>query len=190
MSPRATLGPLFIIMSSSPLLAATSVLSGSGWRFLYFDAPTRGEQVRLLFKVARQPFQDVRLAFPKGLAKFKQCVLGDDSPLLFDQCPTVISPQGQALSQTAAIMAFVGRELGHAPTDPYLHAKATAITIGCEEARNKLFYGSLISRLIAGVLDAKLGLIATPLVSLIAWKNRRSHRRYMRHFCAPLKDKL
>jgi hypothetical protein len=37
------------------------------WQLLYFDAPTRGEQLRLLFKAAKTEFKDVRLEYPRGL---------------------------------------------------------------------------------------------------------------------------
>merc|ERR1719197_549168 len=72
-----------------------------GWQVLYFDAPTRGEQLRMLFAAANTPFKDVRFSFPKGLTPYKQETLGDKSPLMFDQCPTVISPEGTAVSQVS-----------------------------------------------------------------------------------------
>ena len=56
-----------------------------GWQLLYFDAPTRGEQLRLLFLLAGVPFEDTRLAWPAGLNRYKRAVLGDASPLMFDQ---------------------------------------------------------------------------------------------------------
>ena len=73
----------------------TTAAAGPGqWRLLYFDAPTRGEQLRLLFRLAKQPFDDVRLVWPSGIAPYKHAALGDASPLLFDQCPMVTSPDG------------------------------------------------------------------------------------------------
>ena len=53
------------------------------WRLIYFDAPTRGEQIRILFFLAGTSFSDVRLRhFPRSLDPYKKAALGDESPLL------------------------------------------------------------------------------------------------------------
>jgi len=71
----------------------------SGWKFLYFNAPTRGEQVRMLFAAGATPFEDITFDFPAGLSPYKHAAMGDKSPLMFDQCPTVISPEGTSVNQ-------------------------------------------------------------------------------------------
>ena len=82
----------------------TTAAAGPGqWQLLYFDAPTRGEQLRLLFRLAKQPFDDVRLVWPSGIAPYKHAALGDASPLLFDQCPMVTSPDGHHIAQTLSV---------------------------------------------------------------------------------------
>jgi hypothetical protein len=44
--------------------SASSAVPGR-WRLLYFDAPTRGEQVRLLFTAAKVDFDDEKLDYPR-----------------------------------------------------------------------------------------------------------------------------
>ena len=136
----------------------TTAAAGPGqWRLLYFDAPTRGEQLRLLFRLAKQPFDDVRLVWPSGIAPYKHAALGDASPLLFDQCPMVTSPDGHHIAQTAAAMQFVGRRLGLAPAGGddggvAADARALALTLGAEELRNAVFYKLLIPAVAGEIL--------------------------------------
>lgn len=127
----------------------------SGWKLLYFRFPTRGEQLRLLFKIAKQPFEDVRLDFPSGILPYKHAALGDASPLLFDQCPTVTSPEGVHISQTPVAMAFVGRRLKLAPQDDALDARALSLAMFSEEIRNGVFYKLFFPSVICMVLQKK-----------------------------------
>ena len=54
----------------------TSTTMGT-WRLLYFAFPTRGEQLRLLFKAAGVDFEDVRIeAFPRGLDQYRRAAMG------------------------------------------------------------------------------------------------------------------
>jgi glutathione S-transferase len=139
--------------------------SASGWRVLYFDAPTRGEQLRMLMAAAGQTFEDKRVDFPQGLAEFKHASLGDQSPLLFDQCPTVSSPDGVHISQVAAAMQFAGNRLGLAPTPAAdtpeaianADGRAMSLVLGSEELRNQVFYKLLIPMIVRTILAKKLG---------------------------------
>ena len=112
------------------------------WRVLYFDVPFRGEQVRMLFAVAGQPFVDTRLNFPKGLIPYKKAALGDESPLLgTDKCPAVTAPDGTHCIETADIMRFVGQQVGLAPLAGSTEdATAVAVTLLAQQAINKIFY--------------------------------------------------
>ena len=87
------------------------------WRVIYFDAPNRGEQIRILLALANTPFEDVRVSpFPQGLDPYKKAALGDDSPLLgTDLCPAVTAPDGTHCVETTDIMRFVGQRVGMAP---------------------------------------------------------------------------
>jgi glutathione S-transferase len=136
--------------------SASSAVPGR-WRLLYFDAPTRGEQVRLLFTAAKVDFDDEKLDYPKGLLKYKKAQMGDASPLMFDQCPAVTSPLGQHVSQVAACMQFVGRSTGLAPDDPAMDSRAMALTLGSEDLRNTVFYKLLMPMAISAILRTKFG---------------------------------
>lgn len=91
--------------------------------------------------------------------------MGDDSPLLFDQCPTVISPEGTAISQVAAAMQFAGGRLGLAPApkdaspDARMEADARALSLALysEEMRNNIFYKMLLPRAAVKVIRWKCG---------------------------------
>ena len=45
------------------------------WELIYFDAPTRGEQLRMLFHASGVEFIDRRLAYPSGLDAYKHGAL-------------------------------------------------------------------------------------------------------------------
>ena len=75
-------------------------------KFTYFDMPGRGEQVRLLLKYAKASFEDIRMQMAdwpkeKKSGKFE-----------FEQLP-VLQYKGKQLSQTPAIMIFLGRQFGY-----------------------------------------------------------------------------
>eukprot|EP00933_Yihiella_yeosuensis_P018932 TRINITY_DN15415_c0_g2_i1.p1 TRINITY_DN15415_c0_g2~~TRINITY_DN15415_c0_g2_i1.p1 ORF type:complete len:269 (+),score=33.33 TRINITY_DN15415_c0_g2_i1:64-807(+) len=160
--------------------------ASASWRLLYFSAPTRGEQLRILFHAAKTPFEDIRLEFPKGLRPYKYAALGDASPLMFDQCPAVTSPDGHHVAQVAACMQFVGRSLGLAPTSPALDAKAMALTLYSEEIRNGVFYKLLIPAVVRKILRKRFcGIFCflSPIVDLYfrTGKVRSSLRGRLEH---------
>eukprot|EP00240_Pyramimonas_obovata_P015942 CAMPEP_0118929592 /NCGR_PEP_ID=MMETSP1169-20130426/6545_1 /TAXON_ID=36882 /ORGANISM="Pyramimonas obovata, Strain CCMP722" /LENGTH=269 /DNA_ID=CAMNT_0006871811 /DNA_START=260 /DNA_END=1067 /DNA_ORIENTATION=- len=147
------------------------MVSPSDFRVLYFDAPTRGEQIRLLFVITGTPFEDVRFKFPGGIKPFKQATMGDDSPLAFDQVPCV-EHNGIAIAQTSACMHYVGSQLGLAPGTPGGDSLAMSITMGAEEARNAVFYGTLIPVVL---LKYIMGLrLARALTGW--WRKKRYHK--------------
>ena len=111
--------------------AGAALAAATPWKVVYFDAPTRGEQLRILLVVAGAPFVDERVKMG-GLAELQHATLGDASPLMFDQCPMVVSPDGTTVAQTAACMQFVGRQTDLAPKDPDMDARAMALTLGSE----------------------------------------------------------
>jgi len=105
-----------------------------GWRIIYFDAPNRGECLRLLLTAAGEKFEDVRLAFPAGLAQYKSASAGDASPLPFDQAPIVQhAKSGASIGQTAAAAMYIGMETGLAPTDVKQQACAQSAAVGIQE---------------------------------------------------------
>ena len=126
------------------------------WRVLYFDAPNRGEQVRMLLVLASQPFADVRLRFPEGLDPYKTAALGEESPLLgTDKCPAVTSPDGTHCIETSEIMRFVGQRVGLAPrAGSSEDAKAMVIKLLAQQVMNIVFYGLLKQMVIREVLGS------------------------------------
>jgi glutathione S-transferase len=142
--------------NSSSEISSTNHTPGH-WRLLYFDAPTRGEQIRLLFKVANIPFDDVRLEFPKGLIPYKTATMGDQSPLLgTDKCPAVTSPEGEHCVETADIMRFVGKRLGLAPESEEEGARAVELTLVAQKVLDEVFYPLLLPMVYQNILDNEL----------------------------------
>ena len=125
---------------------------GSG-RLLYFDAPNRGEQVRILLALAGTPFDDVRLKYPEGLNPYKKAAMGDASPLLgTDLCPAVTAPDGSHCVGTSDIMRFVGARVGWAPPEgSAADAKAMEVVLEMQSVMNGVFYGSLRSAVVQRV---------------------------------------
>ena len=123
------------------------------WRLLYFDAPNRGEQVRILFALAGTPFDDVRLKYPEGLNPYKKAAMGDASPLLgTDLCPAVTAPDGTHCVETSDIMRFVGARVGWAPPEgSAADAKAMEVVLEMQSVMNGVFYGSLRSAVVQRV---------------------------------------
>ena len=128
------------------------------WRLLYFDAPTRGEQIRLLFKISGVEFDDVRLEYPRGLEPYKTNTMGDDSPLCgTDLCPAVTSPDGEHCVETSDIMRLVGRAVGLGPASEADDKRAAAITVRAQEVLNRSFYKMLLPMVTLNILSEDLG---------------------------------
>ena len=142
----------------TPIIAPVVPHTPGSWRFLYFDAPTRGEQVRMLFFLASTPFDDVRLKFPEGLTPYKTAAMGDASPLLgTDQCPAVTDPSGVHCVETSDIMKFVGRQVGMAPPEgSAADAKATEMCLLAQTALNECFYKLLLPMVVSTILRGEL----------------------------------
>jgi len=143
------------------IVAPAVVHTPGTWRVLYFDAPNRGEQVRMLLVLARQPFADVRLRFPEGLNPYKNAAMGDDSPLLgTDLCPAVTAPDGTHCIETADIMRFVGQRVGLAPpAESAEDAKAMELTLLAQEALNKCFYPLLKAMVVRELLGRVMSVV-------------------------------
>ena len=143
---------------------ATAHVPGT-WRLLYFDAPTRGEQIRVLFGLAKVDFEDVRLEFPRGLDKFKTAAMGDESPLCgTDLCPAVTNPRGEHKVETADIMRWVGQQVGLAPETEAEDARAVELTAMAQQILDQSFYPCLKPAVVKRVLQMEsislLGCIA------------------------------
>ena len=128
------------------------------WQLIYFNAPNRGEQVRMLFALARVPFVDVRLQYPEGLNPYKKAAMGDASPLLgTDQCPAVTAPDGTHCVETADVMRFVGQRVDLAPAaGSEQDAKAMETTLLAQSLMNKVFYGLLKPMVVNKIFSTQL----------------------------------
>ena len=83
-------------------------------KLYYFDVYARAEPIRLLLNHAKVPFEDVRVQ-GEDFAKLK----GDSNKLEFGQLP-VLEHDGRFLSQSAAILRYLGAQHGYYPSDPTL----------------------------------------------------------------------
>jgi glutathione S-transferase len=104
------------------------------YRLLYFPFRGRGEQIRLLFHALEIEYEDVAIEKPTLMELKKQ---GPEA-LLFGSVP-VLEDGDFKLAQGPAILSYLGRKHGAAPTDPELAAQADAVTLGAEDLRSKYF---------------------------------------------------
>jgi glutathione S-transferase len=100
----------------------------------YFPIRGRGEQVRLLLHALQVPFEDVHVTRDRFMAMKK----AGPGTLYFGSLP-MLADGDFRLVQGPAIMSYVGRTHGAAPTDARLAARAEAITLGAEDLRVQYF---------------------------------------------------
>jgi len=89
-------------LSTAPSLAGCTVS--------YFDAPGRGEAVRLALVVADVSFTDERVSFLEWRGK--------KPTLPFGSMPVLTLANGTVITQQRAILRFIGKQAGTYPTDP------------------------------------------------------------------------
>ena len=77
----------------------------------YFNGYGRGEAIRMALSHAKAPFENVFYGFGEDLAKLKA-----SGNLEFGQVP-VLEVDGKFLSQSIAILRYVGIKYGYYPTD-------------------------------------------------------------------------
>ena len=101
------------------------------YRLTYFAKRGRGEQVRLLLREADVPYQDVHVA-GRSFASLQD---EGASKLWFGSIP-LLEDGDFRLVQGSAIMGYLGRKHGLAPTDAQGIARADAMTLGAEDLRS------------------------------------------------------
>lgn len=104
------------------------------YKLWYFPARARAEQIRLLFHALEVPFEDVTVDREIFMDLKKQGV----KALSFGSLP-MLEDGDFRLVQSAAIMGYVARKHGAAPTDPQAAARADSIVLGAEDLRVKYF---------------------------------------------------
>lgn len=141
------------------------------WRLIYFNAPNRGEQIRLLFHIAGVAFHDVRITpYPQGLDPYKVAVMGEASPLCgTDKCPAVTTPDGTHVVETSDIMRFVGQRVGLAPPDGSVQdAKAMEMCLVAQKVINDVFYGLFMRAVVKHIAGMEFfGLLGSVLPRLL-----------------------
>ena len=88
---------------------------------------------------------------------------------MFDQYPTVRSPEGHFVSQTAASMQYVGRSNNFAPEGVADDALALSLTMGSEDVRNKVWYKLMVPSVLYYVLGKKFGGLLCFLRPVVSW---------------------
>jgi glutathione S-transferase len=104
------------------------------YRLRYFPIRGRGEQIRLFLHALQQPFEDV----PVRREQFPELKKEGPGTLAFGSLP-LLEDDGFKLVQGPAIMGYLARKHGVAPTDLQQAARADAITLGAEDLRSKYF---------------------------------------------------
>lgn len=120
-------------------------LPDGAWRVLYFDAPNRGEQLRLLFALAGTPFEDYRLAFPEGKTPLMSVSAGDAAPLAFDLTP-VVQHGSLSIGIVGGSMQYTAEQLGLIPDSVVGRALAVSLVEASEMMRNDVFYKVFFKR--------------------------------------------
>lgn len=101
-------------------------------KLTYFDFPkSRGEECRLALHLAGVEFEDARVAL-------------SDWPTLKESTPfgglPILEVEGKgALTQSNAILMYIGREHGLHPTDPWEAARHEQLMCAAEDLRHKVF---------------------------------------------------
>ncbi|KAL9962497.1 hypothetical protein ACROYT_G031602 [Oculina patagonica] len=96
----------------------------SGYKCYYGNARGRAEICRLSFAAANIEFEDIRLdneEWPKEKASGRPP---------FGQMPFIVTPEGNVLAQSGAIMKYICKQGGLCPADPFDEAWADMITDG------------------------------------------------------------
>lgn len=97
-------------------------------KLTYFDFPgSRGEEVRLALWIAGVDFEDKRLAFNEWAE------LKPSTP--FGSLPVLELEGRDPLGQSAAILAYIGREYGLHPSESWAAARHEALLAAGEELR-------------------------------------------------------
>ena len=73
-------------------------------KLYYFDIPGKGEAIRLASAHSGYPLEDVRLSRDEFM------VMKESGKLPFGQVPLLELPTGECLSQSAAIMRYIGEK--------------------------------------------------------------------------------
>ncbi|CAB4001534.1 hematopoietic prostaglandin D synthase-like, partial [Paramuricea clavata] len=106
------------------------------YKLHYFSLRARGEPIRFILKLAGVKYTEVTYDWgSEEWAKAKK----DCSKYAFGTMP-VLEIDGTPISQSMAIMRYLGKELGYAPDDNLQQAKADAIGDECQDIVSKYLW--------------------------------------------------
>jgi hypothetical protein len=108
-------------------------------KLFYFDIPGKGEAIRLACAFAGVPLEDVRIPMDDRKL-FEQ--MKAEGKLTFNQLPALQIEDGTLLTQSAAIMRYIGKISGQYPSDPVAAALVDAVL----DAEVDLFAGTHAAR--------------------------------------------
>jgi Glutathione S-transferase, N-terminal domain len=106
-------------------------------KLFYFDIPGKGEAIRLACAFAGVPLEDVRIPMDDRKL-FEQ--MKAEGKLTFNQLPALQIEDGTLLTQSAAIMRYIGKVGGLYPSDPVAAALVDAVL----DAEVDLFAGTTL----------------------------------------------
>jgi len=99
----------------------------SGFKLYYFNARGGAETCRLAFAAANIEYEDIRLDGDKWAEE-----KASGRPP-FGQMPFIVTPEGNLLAQSAAIMKYICKKGGLSPTDSFDEAIADMVTDGVKD---------------------------------------------------------
>ncbi len=158
-----------------------SNLEGNSWTLYYWNLSPplrgRGEYIRLMFEAARIPFTEIgdpKLLSPlvDRMARYGE---GGNAPEPVFAVPLVIGPDGVCLSQTNAIMAYLGKKFGFYPSNDYDEAKAMQIVLSVadfhSEGRASFHPVDLAASYYTQVEEAKIASAKFASGRFVSWLN-------------------
>jgi len=183
--------PLLTTKSENTKTTTTAFVATNGenkkWKVIYFDFPARGEQLRLMFIYSKVDFIDERYKGGKLLAGIKKNVMGDASPLPYDQVPVLVSPDGKAYGQTAACMQLLGHILPNlSPGDKKVDATCLGLALAAEDLRNTVYYPLFYPEVYKFIIKKKAPCCCC-IPGCIGWykktsKHKKGFARWAKHF--------
>ena len=99
------------------------------YKLTYFNIRARGEPVRTMLKLAGVDYEEKLFAFGSDQWKMEK---SDNTKYPFNQLP-VLEVDGTPISQSMAIMRYLGKEHGYAPSCNLEQAQADAIVDQCQD---------------------------------------------------------
>jgi glutathione S-transferase len=97
-------------------------------KLYYFPIPWRAEPFRIMMRVAKLPYEEVRFGFDEWTQQYK-------AKAPSGQCPFIELGDGTLLSQSLAINLYAAAQAGMMHQDPVQAARAVELAMCCDEVR-------------------------------------------------------